>query len=261
MQPYYEDREYNVQVGSLGFSFPAHLHAHVEIAHVFSGSLRMAIDGREYTLSPGDTGVAFPNHVHAYQESGDVSGVMVIFPAEISADFGRVLLTQRPKHPILPAARAHEDISAILRAIERERGGAQSEIALRAYIQVVLARLVPALAPEKSDGEDEHGVLFDILRYLGHAFDRPITMDELARAFGVSKYHISHLFSARLGVRFRAYLNALRVERARLLLTGTALSITQICYECGFENQRTFNRAFLTFCGMTPTRFRESVKA
>ena len=51
---------------------------------------------------------------------------------------------------------------------------------------------------------------------------------------------------------------ALRVERARLLLTGTAAPITQICYECGFENQRTFNRAFLAACGTTPTRYRET---
>ena len=96
------------------------------------------------------------------------------------------------------------------------------------------------------------------MRYLGEHFDQPLSLDALSRALGASKYHLSHLFSERLGMNFRSYLNALRVERARLLLTGTAAPITQICYECGFENQRTFNRAFLAACGTTPTRYRET---
>jgi len=142
--------------------------------------------------------------------------------------------------------------------VEIQGEGARSKAALRAYIQVILARLLPALDMEKESTEAQSGLLYDTMRYLGEHFDQPLSLDALSRALGASKYHLSHLFSERLGMNFRSYLNALRVERARLLLTGTAAPITQICYECGFENQRTFNRAFLAACGTTPTRYRET---
>ena len=182
------------------------------------------------------------------------------FAAPASADFGRALQTARCAQPVLRARDAHSDIPAMMRATlaEIQGEGARSKAALRAYIQVILARLLPALDMEKESAEAQSGLLYDTMRYLGEHFDQPLSLDALSRALGASKYHLSHLFSERLGMNFRSYLNALRVERARLLLTGTAAPITQICYECGFENQRTFNRAFLAACGTTPTRYRET---
>lgn len=258
MQPFYQPREVDLQIGVLTreFTFPPHLHAHVELAHAFSGPLVMWIDGTEWELQQGDTGIAFSHCAHAYQGGGE--GLMLIFPPEISLDYGRVLRTGRCMHPVLRARDAHKDIPAMMRAVLVENQNARSKTALRAYIQVILARLIPALNLEKDSGEGERGLLYDVMRYLGEHFDQPLTLDALSRALGVSKYHLSHLFSERLGMNFRSYLNALRVERARLLLTSTASPITQICYECGFENQRTFNRAFLAACGITPTRYRES---
>ena len=260
MQPFYQPRGEDLQISVLTreFTFPTHLHAHVELAHAFSGPLAMWIDGQTWALEPGDTAIAFAHCAHAYLGGGE--GLMLIFPPEISLDFGRALQTARCAQPVLRARDAHSDIPAMMRAtlVEIQGEGARSKAALRAYIQVILARLLPALDMEKESAEAQSGLLYDTMRYLGEHFDQPLSLDALSRALGASKYHLSHLFSERLGMNFRSYLNALRVERARLLLTGTAAPITQICYECGFENQRTFNRAFLAACGTTPTRYRET---
>ena len=260
MLPFYEKKENGVQIGMLGFTFPPHLHTHVEIAYAFSGPVNIQIDGVEYALASGDAAIAFPGHVHAYPGGKEGLGIMLIFPPEISPDYGRVLLTARPESPILSARDAHPDISAMMRGIREERQGAQDEAVLHAYIQVILARMLPALKLRRAEHDSESDAVYRAMRYLGKNFDQPVTLETLARALGMNRFSLSHLFSQRLGCNFCTYVNTLRVERARLLLTSSAASITQICYECGFENQRTFNRAFQSICGMTPTQFRNKAK-
>ena len=210
MQPFYQPRGEDLQISVLTreFTFPTHLHAHVELAHAFSGPLAMWIDGQTWALEPGDTAIAFAHCAHAYLGGGE--GLMLIFPPEISLDFGRALQTARCAQPVLRARDAHSDIPAMMRATlaEIQGEGARSKAALRAYIQVILARLLPALDMEKESAEAQSGLLYDTMRYLGEHFDQPLSLDALSRALGASKYHLSHLFSERLGMNFRSYLNA-----------------------------------------------------
>ena len=256
MQLFYETHHHSVQIGSIGNAFPPHLHSHIELVHAFSGPAFMWIDGQEYILTEGDTAIAFSNRVHAYGNNDGASGLMLIFPPDISADFGNTLMTRYPKNPVLRAENSHPDIHAMIAALMEESRTDRNEAVIRAYIQVLLARLIPKLTLQKSNPEGERDLLMDAMRYLSEHFDQPVTLDVLAKVLGASRYHLSHLFNAQLGMNFRSYVNTLRIDRARILLTSNATPVTQICYECGFENQRTFNRAFQSACGMTPTQYR-----
>lgn len=106
MQPFYQPRGENLQISVLTreFTFPTHLHAHVELAHAFSGPLAMWIDGQTWALEPGDTAIAFAHCAHAYLGGGE--GLMLIFPPEISLDFGRALQTAAARSRAARARRA-----------------------------------------------------------------------------------------------------------------------------------------------------------
>ena len=58
-----------------------------------------------------------------------------------------------------------------------------------------------------------------------------------------------------------AYLNALRIDRARRYLRVTSWPIEEIAVACGFANLRTFDRVFAERCGCTPRDFRKAVAA
>ena len=59
---------------------------------------------------------------------------------------------------------------------------------------------------------------------------------------------------------FSDYVGSLRVRQAQGLLRATDRKIAQIALDCGFENQRTFNRTFLKVCGTTPRAYRQERK-
>ncbi len=95
-----------------------------------------------------------------------------------------------------------------------------------------------------------------ILSYLNDHYTQEITLSSLAREFGLNSHYISTLISKTTHQNFREFLNSYRIEKAKKLLETTGLSITEIAYRCGFNTLRTFNRAFISFVGMTPSQYR-----
>ncbi|MBQ8003086.1 MAG: AraC family transcriptional regulator [Clostridia bacterium] len=73
----------------------------------------------------------------------------------------------------------------------------------------------------------------------------------------VSKYTLSRLFNTKLKDGFNDYLNSLRVRNA-IELMETGKSISECAYESGFENLRTFNRAFKKVMGICPSAWRKN---
>lgn len=95
-----------------------------------------------------------------------------------------------------------------------------------------------------------------LIEYLSLHFRQPLTLDDVAHDLGVSRYHLSRVFSQRLGSSFPDYLSFLRLNEAQELLSGTDRSVSDICLDCGFTSQRSFNRAFQKLFLTTPRQFR-----
>lgn len=258
MKPFFEERMERMRVLVYdGFAFPEHLHTQLEMMFLFSGSAEMVLDGEPFQMQPGDLALVFPGVAHGYRMSdAAANGLMMILSPEYAGGFHQQLTLSCPESPIIRAAALHPDVERVCRIVAEESMSGNDEAVQRAYLQVILARTLPGLGLRPQPGGAEQELLRRAMAHLSKSFLGPITLSELARALGASKYHLSHLFSSRLRTNFRAYVNALRVERAQQLLRGTNASITEICYECGFESQRTFNRAFQQLTGTTPRLYR-----
>jgi len=79
---------------------------------------------------------------------------------------------------------------------------------------------------------------------------------ELAELAGQSASAFSRYFRRHTGVPFVQYVNRLRINLACQLLMSDELSVTDICYQVGFNNLSNFNRQFLLLKQMSPTRWR-----
>ena len=82
------------------------------------------------------------------------------------------------------------------------------------------------------------------------------TLDEIAEAGALSKFHLLRLFKAAFGCTPSAYWRARRLDRGRSLLKATPMSIAEIAAALGYENASTFIRAFRRRFGTTPQAIR-----
>jgi len=91
----------------------------------------------------------------------------------------------------------------------------------------------------------------------GRYFD-PLTVDDLARAAGLSRAHFSREFRRVFAESPHAYLLGRRLERAAALLRQTDRPITEICFAVGLKSVGSFTTSFTRAFGLSPTAYRKS---
>jgi AraC family transcriptional regulator of adaptative response/methylated-DNA-[protein]-cysteine methyltransferase len=82
------------------------------------------------------------------------------------------------------------------------------------------------------------------------------TVEELADRLGVGARHLSRLFRRHVGATPLQTAKTIRLQRARHLLDGTDLPMTEVAFRAGFRSLRRFNAAFRELYHCPPTRFR-----
>jgi AraC family transcriptional regulator len=93
----------------------------------------------------------------------------------------------------------------------------------------------------------------DVLR---SGFCGEISLDQLAMEACLSKYHFLRLFRKAYGFSPYQYMQYLRIEKARTLLTDSIISIADIADLLGFDNSQSFSRLFFQKVGLYPTQYR-----
>jgi AraC-like DNA-binding protein len=100
-------------------------------------------------------------------------------------------------------------------------------------------------------------VLQRVKTYINDHLDEEVSLDELARHIGSSKFYICKLFRRSMGITFTEYRARRRVERAKALLLEQNRRVSEVAYDAGFQSLTHFNRIFRRFVGTSPSDFRE----
>jgi AraC family transcriptional regulator len=89
--------------------------------------------------------------------------------------------------------------------------------------------------------------------YMEHHLGEAISLEDLARVAGVSRFHFARQFRARTGESPMGYLLRTRVERAKTLLLDSRARVVDVSAELGFADQSHFTRTFRRLVGMPPS--------
>ncbi len=88
------------------------------------------------------------------------------------------------------------------------------------------------------------------------AIEEPVSREDLAARAGVSVRQLERLFRSKLGYTIKEHYLRLRLDRARAMLTETALPVAEITLACGFVSSSHFAEAFRKRYGVSPTQAR-----
>jgi AraC family transcriptional regulator len=98
-------------------------------------------------------------------------------------------------------------------------------------------------------------------RVIALVYDRledDITLDDLAGAAGLSRFHFVRAFKAAVGKPPHRWLVSLRIERAKELLMNRSTPIIDVAAQVGFDSQSHFGQVFLDQVGMCPREWRRN---
>ena len=104
-----------------------------------------------------------------------------------------------------------------------------------------------------------HAPVERALRHIRAHLGEPLSVATLAEAAGLSPFHFSRLFTAQVGESVMSHVRRKRLQHAVGQLSGaTPPDLVQLAFDCGFDSQEAFTRAFKQALGVSPGRFKRN---
>ena len=239
--------------------FPPHIPQVIEMVYIKSGTLELGVGKELYHMEKGDFAVVFPNVIHHYQvfvKDENKALYMLVSPT-LLPNYMVEIQKNCPQYPVINKECLHVDIvKAIQSLVKVEKSNTRL---VQAYVQMIFAHIfseMDLIEKESVGGED---LVYQSVEYVAKNFREKISLEQMAYDLGVSKYVLSRLFSKTFHCNFTSYVNGVRLNYAMSMLEGTNEPITNICFDCGFESQRTFNRVFKERYRLSPREYRNKV--
>ncbi len=256
----------------------AHIHNAIEMLYVTEGSFTVFINGEKYTVDTGEL-VLFPsNTVHSAYASGENGGKYLVLKVRTSVIFD-MASNDRGARYILRLSLRQEGQKFVFSETELAQNGIYpllqeiagylqspcyaSDLLMKANMVKICALLLNfyAAAPEKPDETVTTGALqkiYQAMCYVNNNFHQEITAQKCALEVDMGYAYFTRLFKEIVGKGFSAYLNEVRINHAEKALLLTNKSITEICYDCGFNEPSYFIARFKEYRGVTPYSFRKN---
>ena len=153
---------------------------------------------------------------------------------------------------------------------QKKKEGVTFDDAVTTSAPEVTTLLEPVLKIKEEAKYKNSGLTDDALEELASSLDRlmkkeqlyregELKLEVLADRLGVARHAVSQVINQVYGVNFFEFINLLRIEEAKRLLSSTdkkEMNIIDVAYTIGYNTKNTFNTAFKRITGITPTAFR-----
>ena len=96
--------------------------------------------------------------------------------------------------------------------------------------------------------------------FIDVCYDLPLNLDEISSKACFSRFHFLRLFRQAFDKTPHQYLVERRIERAKELLRAPDLSVTDVCFEVGFQSLGSFSSLFHKTVGHAPVTYRERAR-
>lgn len=252
MKPYYQT-EYSGQTNTykimrhefLTYS-ALHFHQNYELFFAEDGQTTVFIDNQYISMTKDDILLIHPNQIHAYLGTHNSPCRLAIFSPDCINTFYRNHLNMKPEKIVTKySPTATEFIKTNLYEYNNEYAikacfyAACSEVEKQTTFTSV-ANDTLALQSQK------------ILHFIEQNFLKEITLHQCAEELHYNYKYLSRILNMAFGQSFNDIVNQYRIKYACDLLNHSDYSITQIAFESGFDNIRTFNRNFIKMMHTPP---------
>jgi AraC-like DNA-binding protein len=109
----------------------------------------------------------------------------------------------------------------------------------------------------KPNGSDVHERLFRARKFIDECYDLPLDLSEMSKQACLSRYHFLRVFRDTFDTTPHQYLIQRRIERAKELLSAGKSSVTDVCFEVGFQSLGSFSALFRRCVGDAPANYRQ----
>ena len=253
-----------------------HSHNNFELNLITSGFGRRIVGNHISSYAPGDLVLLGPNISHCWEvletEKNQTPACIVTHFYEniISSDFFKIpeleevvdLLKQAKTGILFKGPKTIEVADALKKVVGQK--GLKKYIALLETFSLLLEvndREYLALPTGKTDiYEKERTRIEKVYEYVFQNIQSGVNLSEASAVLCMEPASFCRFFKKKTKQTFMEYVKSVRIGIATKLLAETDKTITQIGYECGYNNLANFNHYFKEVMEQTPSEYRKKFK-
>ena len=252
-----------------------HYHDFHKIILFLSGQASYLIEGKTYPLQPRDILFVSAGEIHRPITVPGASYERIViyiapdFLSHWSQDHQDLSQCFRVAHETssvmhAPVGKSHD---LLFHMNKLEQVAHQQGYANELYVEILFIEFLILLNRSLLDKELQQlstasydNRIQKVLFYINQHLTEPLPIDQLLDVAHMSKFHLMRKFKTDTGYSIHQYINSKRLLLAKNLLATTKLSVTDICFQCGFGDYSSFAREFKKNLQLTPKQFRQQQK-
>lgn len=245
-----------------GWSLSRTEYASHTLAFIESGSCAVRMGEEELTLQPGDVFYVPPNFPVAVRTDTGIRASWLMFDIVLEDWAENLQPLDRLPWPVRFRSRTE---AQVWRTIAERivtywwRPVSEARLLYQAAFLELLARLHAWARDEGALSLDRtQEAVMKARRWIEAHADRPITLEEVAQAAAMSKYHLLRVFKEAVGMPPLQYHRQLRLQLAHRLLEMPHIPISEVAARVGYASSTSFTKAFKKEYGLAPSQMRRS---
>lgn len=232
-----------------------HWHENVELLFCIEGESTVISNARHIKMHPGDLAVVNSDHLHSVFTDSMCRYYCLIPNKSLCPGWNSYLDTPRFQG-LVQDGRIQELFQKIIDEMTNERPHFKS--AVKAYVALLFTELIRCFSksPEESvSGRHDNRIdmVKSAIRYLKQHYCEEISVEDICRHVGFSKYYFCHTFKELTGRTVINYLNFLRCQNVRSLLASGSYNIRESAELSGFHSMSYFSRTYKSQMGELPS--------
>lgn len=240
-------------------SQPDNWHKNIEILTFVKGKADVSLNERHITVKAGDTVIVNSNCLHSVNSCEELIYYCLIidhaFCLQNYFDTSKMIFKE-----LIDDKAIYEKMSLLAKEFDNSEGLYRTQM-IRAHVLEICAQLCRFYTADEVREETETHLLSCIKQALGYIHTNyrcNVSLDEIAALVGLSKFYFAREFRRITGYTLVSYINLVRCEKAKKLLSENRHSVGAISVECGFTNQSYFTKIFTAYTGRRPGEYRKS---
>ena len=222
-----------------------HFHDSVEFVFVLEGEIEARHHSEVQRVSAGEIFFAGSFEYHCYKRlTPHIRAVVLVLSREYTRAFYEYFQGQTLPSYMKDITLNKEIIELVLHWLEEKKDDGMF-LCNYGYSNLLFGKLSMLYAPVRLTDSGDKRVTIKILKYINEHYQEDISLVSVAKENGYTKEYCSKIFHDVVGMRFREYLNLLRLRKAKEYFSDkerTGLTTIEIIYKCGFNSPATFYR-------------------
>ncbi len=258
-----------------GFTYPWHFHNECELLYVIEGNGTSYVADSIQPFESGDLVLLGSNLPHFWKNetpnekrgnNKKIKYIVIQFPSDFFYD----QISKYPEFRMIGDLLERSSrgirfqqkvVSQVSKQITRlvEKSGIERIISLLKILQILaITNDYNLLAGEYYQHENyEFGNdrLTNVLHFISTHYQQKVELGKVAEMAHLHPSAFCRFFKEKTGKSLLEYVNDMRISYACKLIIERKLSVSQVCFEVGFNNLSNFNRTFKKQTGFTPTEY------